>query len=365
MRSDTSDSGAIHWAGNEWPRRSPIGASRLPWCSPIQIGLLLFALLVWPWLSTFGPASGPTSVRRIRGAGDKAIQTFAFAPDGRTIATLQTDGRVALRGTAGDGGASSFFLENRGHAVGLAFAPDGRSLALSGQDRDVLLYDVRAGGEGRPVRMPIVASKALAFSHDGRILAASSYLDHEVLLWDLAAGRELARLRGHGSPVISLAFAPDDRSLASGAASDEAIVLWDLASGRPQRRLVVPKGPVPCLAYSPDGRWLAAAASHGREGRLWDLEGHRGDRPIGITSRGPRPLSFSPDGRLLAVAGDDGTARLWGVATGAELGRVGGPDDPLTGVAFSPDGRSLAAAGRDADIRLWDLDEILKSRADP
>ena len=64
--------------------------------------------------------------------------------------------------------------------------------------------------------MPIRWVKGLAFSPDGRTLAASSYLDHEILLWDLAAGRERARLRGHGSPVISLAFAPDGRSLASG-----------------------------------------------------------------------------------------------------------------------------------------------------
>jgi WD40 repeat protein len=75
-------------------------------------------------------------------------------------------------------------------------------------------------------------------------------------------------------------------------------------------------------------------------------------------------VAFSRDGRLLATAGAGGAVRLWDLATGAQLGEVGGPGHRLTSVAFSPDGRILAATGGDADLRLWDLAEILKSRAE-
>ena len=70
-------------------------------------------------------------------------------------------------------------------------------------------------------------------------------------------------------------------------------------------------------------------------------------------------MAFAPDGRLLATAGEDGAVWLWELATGAELRRVGGPDDRLHGAAFSPDGRMLAAVGNDADVRLWVLADLL------
>jgi WD40 repeat protein len=323
-----------------------------------RIGLLLLGFLVLPWLPICGRPRDPTPARRVRGIGDTAILTFAFAPEGATIATVEGDGRVSLRDAVGSLSVPSF-LDYRGFAWAIAFSPDCRSLAVGGYPPDILLYEFRAGGAGRPLGMPIRYVKGLAFSPDGRILAASSYLDHEIVLWDLAAGRERARLRGHDSPVIRLAYAPDGRSLASGGQSDEAIILWDLATGQPLRRLGVPPGPVISLAYSPDGRWLASTGDRGRHGRLWDLEGRGGDRTIVSLSCARNPLAFSPDGRLLATAGADGAVRLWDLVTGSKLCHVGGPVDRLTGVAFSPDGRMVAATGSNADIRLWDLAELL------
>jgi WD40 repeat protein len=363
-RRHAADLGPIPGVAEAGPSRSRIGTSRWRIWSRRRIGLLLLGLAVLPWLPISGPLGVDIPARRVRGVGESPILSLAFAPDGATIATIQMGGHVALRAAAGGPGAHAF-LDYPGDAGPPAFAIGDRSLAVEGAGSDILLYDLATGERRRALGMPIRDVRGLAFSPDGRTLAASSAHDHEIVLWDLAAGRERTRLRGHESPVLRLAFAPDGRSLASGGQGDRMIVLWDLAAGRPRRRLTVPPGPIACLAYSPDGRWLASAGHWERPVRLWDLEGRGGDRLIGSQSSAREPLAFSPDGRLLATAGADGFVRLWDLATGAELRRVGGPDDGLRGVAFSPDGRTLAATGTDADIRLWDPADLLASGPGP
>src|SRR5690242_12721693 len=56
----------------------------------------------------------------------------------------------------------------------------------------------------------------LAFSPDGKTLAAAGYEDGRVSLWEAGTGRLLRMLGRHGGEVVSLAFAPDGRRLLSG-----------------------------------------------------------------------------------------------------------------------------------------------------
>src|SRR6516164_9342259 len=106
----------------------------------------------------------------------------------------------------------------------------------------VLLYDVGTGGAGRHLGMPIRSVRGMAFSPDGRLLAASSDLHHEILLWDLAARPERAAA---GSRIArdQPGVRPRWPAPGLGGIGDRAILLWDLATGRPRRRLGVPPGP--------------------------------------------------------------------------------------------------------------------------
>jgi WD40 repeat protein len=199
MRSDTTDFGPIPGAAEEGPKRSRIGSSRPPLWNRQRTVLLLLGIIVLPWLPIFLPPNGATPAMRARGVGDVPIVGFAFSPDGATIATIQMDGRVALRATA-TGLSAHSFLDYRGPAQALAFSPDGRSLAVGGVEPDLFRYDIRDGGVPHPLGMPIRWVKGLVYSPDGRMLAASSHLHNEILLWDLAAGRERTRLGATDPP---------------------------------------------------------------------------------------------------------------------------------------------------------------------
>ena len=68
--------------------------------------------------------------------------------------------------------------------------------------------------------------------------------------------------------------------------------------------------------------------------------------------------AFSNDGKIIASGGPDGTVRLWGVASGGEIKRIGGHAGVVTAVAFSRDGQILVSGSADGTIRLWQMTSV-------
>ena len=86
---------------------------------------------------------------------------------------------------------------------------------------------------------------------------------------------------------------------------------------------------------------------------LWDLEHNQ--KPKSLTGHTEHiwSLAFSPDGKRLASGSNDGTARLWDVQSGEQIGTF--PlDEPCTlmAIAFSPCG-NVIATGMFGELRLW------------
>jgi dipeptidyl aminopeptidase/acylaminoacyl peptidase len=125
--------------------------------------------------------------------------------------------------------------------------------------------------------------------------------------------------------------------------------------GRSDRGAIATPGDA--VAFSPGGQLLATASDDGTA-RLWDVATRRQiGTPMTIANGGAvTALAFSPDGQILATGSDDGTARLWDVATHRQIGvPMTADDDFVRDVAFSPDGTILATGSNDGTARLWDV----------
>lgn len=232
---------------------------------------------------------------------------------------------------------------------GVDFGPDGRFLVSGGYD-GIRIWNV-AGQRDVAGLASNVAVTSVAFSPDGRILAAGNE-SHTVQLWNTSTDGLTATLKGHSAQVGSLAFSPDGRTLASGG-GDGTIRLWNPATRRHIATLKGHSAVVDSVAFSPDGKTLATSGSD--TAWLWNPATRRHVAALGYYRAGVRAVAFSPDGRILASGHEDGTVRLWDVARRLIVTSFRGHTGALSSVAFSPNGSILASGGKDLTVRLWDV----------
>ncbi|MGW2721603.1 nSTAND1 domain-containing NTPase [Streptomyces sp. NPDC001492] len=280
---------------------------------------------------------------------DQINLSMSFSPNGHTlVSSSQNEARLWDVAT---GKLRTTLTGHTGGAESVAFSPDGRTLASGNDDGKVRLWETATGKLRATLSGHRDIVESVAFSPDGRTLASGSD-DDTIRLWDTATGAPPATLPGHTNGVESVAFSPNGRTLASGGSDGEAR-LWDVATGKLRTTLTGDTATVESVAFSPNGRTLATSSDYGA--LLWETATGKLRTPIAADVF-VHSVAFSPDGRTLAggSGSDDGKVRLWETATGKLHTTLTGHTG-VQSVAFSPNGRTLASGSDDGKIRLWDV----------
>ncbi|HEY7422004.1 MAG TPA: BTAD domain-containing putative transcriptional regulator [Gaiellaceae bacterium] len=368
---------------------------------------------------------GRRTPERMQGNTGAPIESLAFSPNGEVVASTAADGSVAVWDV------TTLALRETlpGHAapsVDPLFSPDGETLYAGSADGSVIAWDiggtrtlgrqfrfdpVPAAGEKPEPQPPVVHAaqavavsldgslfatspgpgrvtiwrardetpvdelhgpsgvvKALAFSHDGRRLAAVG-TSPNIVVWQLRDRKvQVLHQPGQVFPralawAYAVAFSPDDRLVAS--AGNGGLQVFALRTHRlvgsaqiggrntPAEDLVV--GGLASATFSSDGRFLAAAAGSNGAIAVWDVRRRRSMRTI--PNLVPiESLSFAPHGTTIAVGDASGSVGFWDAATGRQLPeRLPGQTGPVLSLSFDPSGRRLMSTSTDGRIRLWDL----------
>jgi WD40 repeat protein len=172
----------------------------------------------------------------------EGLMHVVYSPDGRSLAAGTAVTNVTGEIKVWDVGSGDVLMAVRDTAAvnTLAFSPDGKTLATAGtHTNSVSLWDVASGkhkGELKPT--PRGQFFAVLFSPDGKTLAAnwralgSGHTPAGITLWSLPANKEPVVLKGHTEIVTALAFSADSRTLAS-ADSTGTVLVWELVVTSP------------------------------------------------------------------------------------------------------------------------------------
>ena len=283
-------------------------------------------------------------------SGSVSVVSVAFSPDGRYIATGDTDGDVGL--WAVSSGENIYYKNLGGEVAGVAFSPDGTQIAADGANGGVrvILLDTRSAAEimRRDSNDEATYINSVAFSPDGRYVASAVTL-RWAYLWELSSDRSKGWGRTGASEVYAVAFSPDGRYLATGNDDGEAS-LWEVSSwwtddvGSEHIQL---GGNVRAVAFSPDGRYLAADAYDGSNTTvtIYDVTRNTTAWRIDPDIYEVYALAFSPNGKYLAVGGDDERITFYRIGTDITEVKAISAMGQVNDLAWSPDG-SLISDGR-------------------
>lgn len=158
----------------------------------------------------------------------------------------------------------------------VAFLQQSHMLAAGTNGRVLVWKDIANNDAPMELIDPDFAVNAVAFSPDGRLLAASG--KEIAKIWDMATRKQVGTLKGHEGFTLDVAFSNDGKILVAGGGergdADElrygSLTAWNVSD----RKLLATEksliGPFYQVSFSPDGKTLLTV--HGlRHVRLWNL----------------------------------------------------------------------------------------------
>ncbi len=234
-------------------------------------------------------------------------------------------------------------LHQQGYSDGceVLFSPGGRSLAVG--DQSVQLWDLSNQRITASLENPYGRLLHSTFSPDGRQFAGVTQTG-AVLVWNTTSGELVFRLSGKVDPSSGIAFSPDGNRVAFKAL--DAIEIWNIAHPSLVQRLPqpVPNAEIYRLRFSDDGQSVQAVILEEQTLQIWNASTSQLTRHLDFP---PEDITYYTDTALTDTYfartndyNDGNTIEVWNLE-GEKLTQIPVPESIFTPIYFSPDGQFL------------------------
>jgi WD40 repeat protein len=271
----------------------------------------------------------------------------AWSPDGASLASGSSDQTIKVWNTK-TGKCVSTLTGHTGQVMSVAWNNDGTKLATGSHDNTTKIWAVgsagtfecQSTGQCRSTRHKGLVT-SVAWNNDGSKLATGSW-DNTIKIWAVSSAGTFecqSTLTGDRA-ILCVSFSPNSNILAAGDDGGK-IRLYDPETGEVKTTLTTDSS-VTKLEYV-DEETLVSGSNDGTM-KVWSV----------ATGRRSYTVTWRPDGESLASTSDDKTVTIWDPSTGQVKWTLTG-DRAIFCVSFSPDSNILAACDNGGNIRLYDL----------
>ena len=238
---------------------------------------------------------------------------------------------------------------HEGSGLATSIHPSGTKFATAGKDGQVLVWDVSKGNVMQTLDAGSGWVENVAWSPDGKWLAASCSRQVRVFNED---GQEIWQSDDHPSTVSKIAWSsPDELATACYG----RVSFFEAASGKLSQKLEW-QGSLVSMVLSPDGD-IVACGSQDNTVHFWRRSSGKDSMMSGYAGK-PSALAFSANGILLATGGGQDVT-VWSFQgdgpEGTEPGFLEFHEQPVTTLTFACRGMNLASGSRDGEVAVWSL----------
>jgi WD40 repeat protein len=272
---------------------------------------------------------------------ERAVITARFSPDGRRAVTAGYDGTVAVWDT------SPFFQTHAWPVVAdqLCTGVAARRLVIAACSTTTRIWDV----DRSELVAKLPGAELVAVDADATTLITAAHDATVAETWSLPSGTRRGSIRATG-PITALALHGTTAVI-----GDRSGVVQIVDGDGRTRSIADHAGGVDAVAYDPDGRAIATA-SHTGHVRVFDAATATVTATFDV--RAGKKLVFSPSGReLVLVDTSDGASEipLFRLGPAPALVPLRGHTSDSVSARFDDTGRRLASISEDGSARIWDV----------
>ena len=236
----------------------------------------------------------------------------------------------------------------------IAWSPDGKLLATGGF-RKVNLWDTKdwlllGEIEELPGRVT-----ALAFSADSRSLISASNASGEkskISIWNSEDLNNVIEWSAHNGTIYDITLSPDGEYLAT-AGEDKLIRFWNLIDGNQLKQIEAHSAPIMSLAFKPNGKSLASGAAD-KELKIWDIETREQKNLVTGHPGNVAAVVWPANNTELITASDDGALRLCSEASKSPVKTWAKAKDLIYSLDVTTDGKRFFGGSENGQVYEWD-----------